>query len=1015
MSVQSGGGSVPCRGLRVMASVAFSVLAVAVLATPASAEIIVSLAGGGSGTVTSSPVGIECSNIGGGAPGPSCNASFGPEPVGLTAAPGGGSAFVGWEGDDPFPGFFGPTCNEGSANPCATFDPTAFFGSGSTHITATFCPSPIEPPTATTGQTSAGGDFSLRTLEGTVDPEGCPVLESYFEYGTSTEYGSTTPTEPDPAGIGTGSSPVTVSASTEPLEPETTYHYRLVAVGAGTSKGEDRTFTTGPAPSGGCPNEARRHEQGSKALLLPDCMALEMISPPQKAGRAAYYPNVSADGSRVSFISQAALGENPQPALSIKGGPYVASRGESGWITEGTVPPDKGLSKLWDYPSETRPSFTPDFSRWFGVGGTSAQVERGIGRAYEAGLGGFFVPLSDPLVPLSFPSPPRKVILLAEFAGASADHTHLYFQPGGVAGAPGTYLPSDPILSTDPGAEEANTYLVRLGAGGQPALELLQRDRTGKVWGGRCGARLGGIGTVSGLGLSTPNGLRNQGAVSVDGSRTYFSARASQPQEGSCKIENKLRILERLETPSGPVIHPLFSPECARVSSPCSGADGDDLYQGGSLDQTKVYFTTNRQLASSDLDGTGANCSTTAAVAGCDLYLYDSIRAAGERLIQVSAGEDVPGEHEMGKEANVYNGITAISADGSHVYFVATGVLTNHTNPAGDSAHLGEPNLYMWDAESEETTFLGTLAAPQGPEGPEGPEDPGDAIFFHNDNGHGLWGGQGTWRNNAYPVPVLSPTEQSGERSEEGGDGHILVFESRAELTPNDADGRHLDVYRYDAEAETLRCLSCAPGSSESEPDEEPFDVDDRGDEGIMGTDFAESRRWVSEDGAEIGFDTAEGLVPGDVDGAKNGYLWREGELFRLPGVPFRRSEATASQLGPFLSHDGSTMAFTTQTPLLPQDGDTAGDVYVARVDGGFPNPQPHICEPGNPSNECQKSQQVPAAPQAASEAAGPGNPLRRHPCPKGTARRHGRCVKPHKHRSRHRARHANSYRRVGK
>ena len=88
------------------------------------------------------------------------------------------------------------------------------------------------------------------------------------------------------------------------------------------------------------------------------------------------------------------------------------------------------------------------------------------------------------------------------------------------------------------------------------------------------------------------------------------------------------------------------------------------------------------------------NAAYQSAVAGCDLYLYEASLPLGHRLIQVSAGENVPGKHTAGKGARTYNGIVAISADGSHVYFAATGALTSRPNPEGDEAEAGEPNLY---------------------------------------------------------------------------------------------------------------------------------------------------------------------------------------------------------------------------------------------------------------------------------------------------------------------------------
>jgi hypothetical protein len=80
------------------------------------------------------------------------------------------------------------------------------------------------------------------TLNGTADPEG-EASTFYFEYGTTKSYGEAVPAPPGES-IGTttpGDQPV--STAIEGLEPQTTYHYRLVEVNSkGTSHGADRTF-----------------------------------------------------------------------------------------------------------------------------------------------------------------------------------------------------------------------------------------------------------------------------------------------------------------------------------------------------------------------------------------------------------------------------------------------------------------------------------------------------------------------------------------------------------------------------------------------------------------------------------------------------------------------------------------------------------------------------------------------------------------------------------------------------
>ncbi len=99
-------------------------------------------------------------------------------------------------------------------------------------------------PGAVTGPTTAVAPTSA-TLGGTVDPNG-RLTSWYFDYGTSTSYGSRTPAR----SAGSGTSPVSVSAAVSGLAPGRRYHYRLTATSdAGTSRGADQTFSTSSAPT----------------------------------------------------------------------------------------------------------------------------------------------------------------------------------------------------------------------------------------------------------------------------------------------------------------------------------------------------------------------------------------------------------------------------------------------------------------------------------------------------------------------------------------------------------------------------------------------------------------------------------------------------------------------------------------------------------------------------------------------------------------------------------------------
>jgi hypothetical protein len=82
------------------------------------------------------------------------------------------------------------------------------------------------------------------TLSGTVNPKSGDTTEeaiAQFEYGFDTDYGMVVPLTNIPA----GNDPVPVTADITDLEPETIYHFRLVASnGLGLTESEDKVFTT---------------------------------------------------------------------------------------------------------------------------------------------------------------------------------------------------------------------------------------------------------------------------------------------------------------------------------------------------------------------------------------------------------------------------------------------------------------------------------------------------------------------------------------------------------------------------------------------------------------------------------------------------------------------------------------------------------------------------------------------------------------------------------------------------
>jgi hypothetical protein len=108
--------------------------------------------------------------------------------------------------------------------------------------TAIFGPSNLTTSTSAASAISRGG----ATLRGTVNPGGISDAQYYFQYGTTTGYG----TQTGAIGVGPGSANVTAASTVDGLAPATVYHFRVIARNAdGTIKtGADQTFKTLETP-----------------------------------------------------------------------------------------------------------------------------------------------------------------------------------------------------------------------------------------------------------------------------------------------------------------------------------------------------------------------------------------------------------------------------------------------------------------------------------------------------------------------------------------------------------------------------------------------------------------------------------------------------------------------------------------------------------------------------------------------------------------------------------------------
>jgi hypothetical protein len=635
-----------------LAALAASVVAWGAVSVPVASAvpITVTLSGSQPGRVVSTSPGIDCSNI----PGQEktdCTADFvnNQKPIELTATAGPNAAFQTWSS-----AFSGGTCASGVTNPCRTSNPLYWFFPVT--VDAKFGTKPT-PPSVVSGEAPTV-TFPSAKLHGEVNPnsDAFAVADCRFEYGETTAYGRFRSCQPD---LGTGTSPVPVSATIGVLEPDTTYHYRLVASnGGGRTEGEDRTLTTGPAPADSCPNAKVRAQQGAIARVLPDCMAYELVTPPFTAGARASIVQIREDANATIFHTAGGIAGTPN--LPDTGVTYRADRTDKGWATVATAPPAA------DYPfigTSGRVDTSKDLRR--SLWQANLKVDEGT-QLWTPILGEARGPFAQvgPTLPIGAPHP--AVVGTSADLGtvvSSTDHTRDAQNDGTVD-------------SRMPQAGTTSLLASTRNADGQLRVRQVAY-RAGATMFPGCNAMLGGLYTA-------------RASVSADGDKVFFTAGA----EGGCE----------------------FQPEHHRVWAKVGGADPIDLsasrcddgdcglpevadFRGASRDGSRVYFNSEEKLVNGDVKS-----DEGASTADNDLYEYD-FDATGQKLRSVTASLDADGADFMT--------VARISDDGSHVYFVAKGRPLAGANARGAEPQPGEPNLYVYRRAAGQATgstaFIATL------------------------------------------------------------------------------------------------------------------------------------------------------------------------------------------------------------------------------------------------------------------------------------------------------------------
>ena len=172
-------------------------------------------------------------------------------------------------------------------------------------------------------------------MNGSVRPNGEPITDCHFEYGTSTLYGTSVPCASPPGAEDQ------VFARLTGLSEGTTYHYRVVASNAiGPKEGEDRMFTT--LSETGAPEYGQCVAQAKGEFTEENCQT--KASKPSK-GKFSFKP-----GPAPSCVPQK-NGEYKDAGCTVKSakpgkGKFEKAPGPGYTSTTGAVTLETGATKL---------------------------------------------------------------------------------------------------------------------------------------------------------------------------------------------------------------------------------------------------------------------------------------------------------------------------------------------------------------------------------------------------------------------------------------------------------------------------------------------------------------------------------------------------------------------------------------------------------------------------------------------------------------------------------------------
>jgi hypothetical protein len=740
-------------------------------------------------------------------------------------------------------------------------------------------------------------------------------------------------------------------------------------------------ISAGARAEAGCANDAFRTGLSAN---LPECRAYEQVSPPFKDGaRIEEIKAVTSDGQRVIVNALGDFGDAANSGDNATAFTYELTRTQTGWGEASLDPPASG------FPWEHYLDASADFGETLWNVRTTSQSLRAHDLYVRDGDGA----LHD-LGPTSPPSEtagragvgePESILDHFIYRGASADLSYVLFSIATPAEAPSILWPGD---TTGLGALEPHAFasLYEHTGNGVSEPKLVGVKNNGPLASNTEAELISNCETVLGSGEGgggLGGGRDTYNAVSESGSTVFFTA----VHAGQCAGVAQPALNELYARINGSktvaISEPILPPgeECTGKCKAASLSEG--VFQGASRDGSKVFFLTEQPLLNSDEDTT------------TDLYEAEiegeGASAHVSRLVQVSH------DPNLGQAAEV-QGVVRVSEDGSHVYFVAKGVLASNSNgqaAPSSTARLGAENLYVYEPDPENpgrhtTAFVGMLCSDAGFSGAVGDPE-------CNSSDSALWS-----REDSRPAQATP-------------DGRFLVFSSATDLSAPEDTSTVNQIFRYDAQTGELARVSIGQNGFNANGNTNTFGAEIR-TEGFAGdSGAARMPGTISEDGSYVVFRSADGLTPQALNGhtttpasgfAKNVYEYHEGDVSLISDGQDATSTLEESSVRlEGITGSGGDIFFQTVDPLVPQDTDTARDLYDARIGGGFPPLPPFTsCQDAICQGEASSPPSLPVATSATGEAGNLAPPVSKPAvakpkpkhvkCKRNFVKKHNKCVK---------------------